>query len=189
MPSQLSNFQRRQLEVLVRVTPHAMIGHILNATVLAVVVAGAIPAAHLIAWCGYTYAIALAVLFRRARNRSRVPRNFRRAARRTATYAFFLALPWASMGVLYMGPWDTDEELIIVALTVGMAASGTILLSAFPAAALGYMSAILIPAAAKCFFLFNQKGYVLLGILTLIYWGFLAALIARITGDLQIIRI
>jgi PAS domain S-box-containing protein len=185
MPSQLSHFQRRQIEVLVRVTPHAMAGHILNATVLAFAVAGAIPASHLIAWTGYSYAIALAVLYRHARNRLRIPKSFPRAARRATAYAIFLALPWASAAVLYAGAVGRDEELIIVALAVGMAASGTILLSAFPGAALGYMSAILIPGAGKCLFLFDQRGYLLLGVLVLSYWGFLAALLAKITGDIK----
>ena len=39
------------------------------------------------------------------------------------------------MAVLYLGALPHDEELILVALVVGMAASGTILLSAIPAAA------------------------------------------------------
>jgi PAS domain S-box-containing protein len=161
-----------------------MAGHILNATVLAAALAGTIPAAQVIAWCGYSYAVALVVLYRHARNRSRVPRSFRRAARRATAYAVFLAVPWTSMGVLYLGALGHDEELIIIALGVGMAASGTILLSAIPAAAFSYMSTILIPTAVKCL-LVNQKSYVLLGILALSYWGFLAALIARITGEMN----
>jgi two-component sensor histidine kinase len=185
MPSQLSHFQRRQLEVIVRGTPHAMAGHILNTIVLAVALAGAVPAVQLIALCGYSCAVASVVLYRHARNRLRVPRNFRRAARRVAVYAVFLSLPWAGATVLYTGAVGHNEELIIVALVAGMAASGAILLSAIPAAAFSYMSAILIPGAAKCFFLVNQKGYVLLGILALSYWGFLAALISRIAGDIK----
>src|SRR5215813_12872613 len=181
----LSHFQRHQLEVIARVTPHAMAGHILNTTVLAIAVAGSIPTIQLIIWCSYSYAVALAVLYRHARNRARVPKNFRRAAGKATAYAFFLALPWASMAVLHLGALAHDDELILVALGVGMAASGTILLSAMPAAAFSYMSGILIPTAAKCLVLLNQKGYVLLGILAISYWGFLAALIAKITREIS----
>ena len=184
MPLPLSHFQRHQLDVIARVTPHAMAGHILNTTVLAIAVAGSIPTIQLIIWCSYSYAVALAVLYRHARNRARVPKNFRRAAGRATAYAFFLALPWASMAVLHLGTLAHDEELILVALGVGMAASGTILLSAVPAAAFSYMSGILIPTAVKCLVLLNPKGYVLLGILALSYWGFLAALIAKITREI-----
>ncbi len=185
MQLQLSHFQRHQLEVIARVTPHAMAGHILNTTVLAIAVAGSISTIELVIWCSYSYAVAVAVLYRHAKNRERVPKNFRRAARRATAYAFFLALPWASMAVLHLGALAHDEELILVALGVGMAASGTILLSAVPAAALSYMSGILIPTAVKCLVLPNPKGYVLLGILALSYWGFLAALIAKITREIS----
>jgi PAS domain S-box-containing protein len=185
MQSKLSHFQSHQLEVIARVTPHAMAGHILNTTVMSVAVIGTIPATELITWCGYSYAIAVVVLYRHVRNRSRIPRSFQRAARRATIYSFFLAVPWTSMAVLHLGALGHDEELILVALGVGMAASGTILLSAIPTAALSYMSVILIPTAVKCFALVNQKGYVLLGFLAVSYWGFLAALIAKITGDIN----
>jgi PAS domain S-box-containing protein len=185
MQSQLSHFQRHQLEVVARVTPYAMAGHILNTTVLAIAVAGSIPTTQLIIWCSYSYVIALVVLYRHARNRTRVAKSFRRAADRATTYAFFLALPWASMAVLHLGALAHDEELILVALGVGMAASGTILLSAVPGAAFSYMSGILIPTAVKCLVLLNQKGYVLLGVLALSYWGFLAALIAKIMREIS----
>ena len=106
----LSHFQRHQLEVIARVTPHAMAGHILNTTVLAVAVAGSIPTVQLIIWCIYSYAVALAVLYRHGRNRARVPKNFQRAAGRATTYAFFLALPWASMAVLHLGALRTTKS-------------------------------------------------------------------------------
>ncbi len=185
MQPQLSRFQRRQLEVIARVTPHAMAGHILNTTIMAIAVVGSIPTMQLIIWCSYSYAVALVVLYRHVRNRARVPKRFGRAARRATVYGLFLALPWASMAVLYLGALAHDEELILIALGVGMAASGTILLSAVPAASFSYMSAILIPTAVKCLVLLNQKGYVLLGFLALSYWGFLAALIAKITREIS----
>jgi PAS domain S-box-containing protein len=89
------------------------------------------------------------------------------------------------MGGFHMGTLAHDEELILVALIVGMTASGTILLSAIPVAAFSYMSAILLPGAVKCLVFLNQKGYVLLGVLALSYWWFLAALIAKITREIS----
>src|SRR5215472_17209174 len=65
-------------------------------------------------------------------------------------YSFFMALPWSSLLVLELGALSHDLELILVALAVGMAATGTILLSAVPPVALVYMSIILIPSALKC---------------------------------------
>jgi two-component sensor histidine kinase len=184
MQTALSLFQRRQLEVIARVTPHSMTGHILNTTVLAIAVAGSIPTAQLAIWSTYSYAIALLVLYRHMRNRGRMPRNFQRATRRATLYACFLALPWSVIAVLYMGQLAHDQELILVALIAGMAASGSILLSALPLAAFSYMSGILIPSALKSFLLLN-KGYLLLGVLVLSYWWFLAALLSKVAREIS----
>jgi len=184
MQTPLSLFQRRQLEVIARVTPHSMAGHILNTTVLAVAMAGSISTAQLIVWSTYSYAIALLLLYRHMRNRGRVPRNFQRATRRATVYACFLALPWSVMAVLHMGELAHDQELILVALIAGMAASGSILLSALPTAAFSYMSGILIPSALKCFLLLDNRSYLLLGVLVLSYWWFLAALISKVAREI-----
>jgi PAS domain S-box-containing protein len=89
------------------------------------------------------------------------------------------------MSALYLGALAHKEELILVALAVGMAASGTVLLSALPAAAFAYMSGILIPGAIKCLLLFDQRGYLLLGVLAVSYWWFLAALITKVTREIR----
>ena len=185
METPLSQFQRRQLEVIARVTPHSMAGHLLNTTVLAVAVAGTIPARQLITWCIYSYTIALIVLYRHMRSRGQVPRNFQRATRRATIYAILLALPWSIMTVLHWGELARDQEVILLALAAGMAASGTILLSAIPIAALSYMSAILIPSAVKSLLFIDQKGYLLLGVLALSYWWLLAALIAKVSREIS----
>lgn len=180
-----SQLQSHQLEVIARVTPHAMAGHILNTTVLAIAVAGTIPRAQLIGWCTYSYAIALLLIYRHVKNRGRPPRSFERGAHRATMYAFFLALPWSAMAVLHLGALPYDEELILVALGVGMAASGTILLSAIPWAASSYMLGILIPTAVKCLLFTNQRVYLLLGVLALSYCWFLAALIAKVKREID----
>ena len=161
-----------------------MAGHLLNTTVLAVAVAGSIAPTQLITWCFYSYSVALFVLYRHLKNRGRSPRNFQRAAKKATIYSFFLALPWCSLVVLQLGGLAHDEELILVAVAIGMAACGTVLLSAIPTAAFSYMSAILIPSTLKCLAL-NQKGYFLLAALALSSWGFFAALIAKITRDIK----
>src|SRR5262245_5324098 len=184
MQSSPCHFRRAQVALTPRVTPYAMAGHIVNTTVLAVALAGSVRPAQLLIWCVYSYSIALLLLYRRLKNHGRSPRSVERPAKKAAIYAFFLALPWSSAAVLHLGTLSDNEERILVALAVGMAASGTILLSAVPRAALIYMSAILIPFALKCAIL-NQKSYLLLGVLALSCWGFLAALITKIAKGNQ----
>src|SRR5687768_15913661 len=110
----LSQFQSHQLEVIARVTPHAMTGHILKTTVLAFAITGSVHRLQLVSWCLYSYGIALALIYRHARSRGRSPVNFQRAVRRASAYAFLLALPWSIMVVLYLGSLSQVEELILV---------------------------------------------------------------------------
>ena len=142
-------------------------------------------ATHLIIWGAYSYGVALVLIFRYLRHRGRIARDFRHAAKRATVNALFLALPWSAVSVLYLGNLAHDEELILVALGVGMAASGTVLLSALPSAAITYMSGILLPSAVKCLVFLHHRGYVLLGVLALSYWGFLLALIGKITREIN----
>ena len=184
MQSILYEFQKRQILLIVRVTPYAMVGHLANTAVIAVALAGSVEPLPLIVWCAYSCSSALLLLLRHVRNRGRLPRSFQRAAKKVTIYACFLALPWSSLGVLYLGSLPERQELILVALGIGMAACATVLLSAIPRAAFIYMSVILIPTAFKCLLL-SDKGYMLLGTLALSYWGCLAALIAKTGRDIK----
>src|SRR5215813_2883230 len=184
MQSNVYEFQKRQVALIARVTPYAMAGHIANTTVIAIALASSVPPAPLIILCAYSFATALFLLYRHVKNRGRWPRSFQRAANRATIYAFLLALPWSSLAVLYLGSLSHGEELLVFALGVGMAACGTVLLSAIPPAAFSYMSVILLPSALK-YLLVGQRGYLLLGTLALSYWGCLAALIVKISRDIR----
>ena len=163
-----------------------MAGHLLNTTVQAVALAGSIPSAQLIVWCLYSYSIGLLLLYRHVRGRGHVPRSFERAARRATIYALLLALPWGSMSALYLGALGHDEELILVALAVGMSCQRHQSCSRpYRRQAFAYMSGILIPGAIKCLLLVNQRGYLLLGVLAVSYWWFLAALITKVTREIR----
>jgi len=169
---------------MARVTPYAMAGHIANTTVIAVALAGSVRPAPLIIWCAYSYLTALFLLYRHMKNRGRGPRSTQRAVKKATIYSFLLALPWSSLAVLYLGSLPHGEELILVTLGIGMAACGTVLLSAIPPAAFSYMSVILLPSALK-YVLVGQEGFLLLGTLALSYWGCLVALIAKTRRDIR----
>jgi hypothetical protein len=166
MQSNLYEFQKRQIVLIVRVTPYAMVGHLANTAVIAVALAGSVQPVPLIIWCAYSCSTALLLLFRHVKNRRRLPRSFQRAAKKVAIYAVLLALPWSSLAILYLGSLAESQELILVALGNGMAA------------------VILIPTAAKCLVV-SQASYLLLGTLALSYWGCLAALIAKTSRDVK----
>ena len=184
MQSTQYEFQRRQIVLIARVTPYAMVGHVANTAVIAIALAGSVQAVPLIIWCAYSCSTALLLLVRHVKNRGRSPRSFQRATKKVTIYAFFLALPWSSLAILYLGSLSQGEELVLMALGIGMAACATVLLSAIPRAAFSYMSVILIPTALTCL-LVGEKGYLLLGTLALSYWGCLAALIAKTSRDIK----
>ena len=183
MPSNQYQFQSRQIALIARVTPYAMAGHIANTTVVAIALMGSVRPSPLIIWCAYSYGTALLLIYRNMRNRTRWPSSFQRAAKKATIYAFLLALPWSSLGVLYLGSLSHGQELLLASLGIGMAACGTLLLSAIPSAAFSYISVILVPSAVK-YLLVGQEGY-LLGTLALSYWGCLAALIAKTGRDIK----
>jgi PAS domain S-box-containing protein len=162
-------FQKRQIDLIVRTTPYAMVGHLVNTAVIAAALAGSVQPVPLIIWSAYSCCVALLLLFRHVRNRGRLAHSFHRAAKKVVIYAFLLALPWSSLGILYLGSLSQGQELV---------------LSAIPRAAFLYMSVILIPTAFKCF-VFSQEGYLLLGTLALSYWGCLAAFIAKTSRDVR----
>src|SRR5262249_35907506 len=182
MQSNLHEFQRRQIVLIVRVTPYAMVGHVANTAVITIALAGLGAPVPLIILLAYLLFTALRLLLRPLENRRRLPRSFQRAAKKVTIYAFLLALPWSSLAILYLGSLSEGQELILVALGIGMAACATVLLSAIPFAAFSYMSLILIPSVLKCLLL-GHRGYLLLGTLALSYWGCLAALIAKTSRD------
>ncbi len=88
-------------------------------------------------------------------------------------YGTFLGLPWGILAGVLLGDLPARQEMILIALCVGMAASGSVLLSAMRPAAVAYFSAILIPLGFKCIFLATQKEYVILALLTVSFAAFL----------------
>ncbi len=92
-------------------------------------------------------------------------------------FAVLLALPWSILPVFYAGAINGHDEIVLIALAVGMAASGSILLAPIPVAGVTYQSIILLPLVVKCVFVLGTKNYLALGFLGLSYWFFLTLLI------------
>jgi PAS domain S-box-containing protein len=178
------DFQKRQIDLIVRTTPYAMVGHLVNTVIIAVALTASVHLVPLILWTAYSCSVALLLLFRHVRNLGRLPRSFHRAAKKVTVYAILLALPWSSLGILYLGSLSEGQELLLVTLGIGMAACATVLLSAIPRAAFIYMSVILIPTAVKCL-VFSQNSYLPLGALALSYWGCLASFIVKTSRDVR----
>ena len=167
-----------QVSAISRATPAALLGVAINATIVALSFWGSVPTLELLSWYFVTCIIGAYAGCRWRRNRSReLKRVSPRLLERATLLAILLALPWSVLVAFYLGALPHSNELILIALCAGMAASGSVYLAPVFPAALAYMLVILLPATLKCFLL-DAPGYGLLGWLTLSYAGFLLVVIA-----------
>ncbi len=173
---------RDQLASIARATPAAMVGYAINVVLAVLAFRDVLSAPKLAAWTVGSLAVCAIVFFRsvgssnRRRPGSSATGNPRRRVRNALLFSFLLALPWSCLGIEWAGSLG-DSEVILVALVVGMAASGSILLAPIPAAAIIYAATILVPLSIKCLFL-TFGDHLILGALALSYLAFLVGLIA-----------
>lgn len=192
--AELTRAHRDQLASLARATPAAMAGYAVNVAIAVLAFHGLIPGVELTVWAAASFAICWTVGIRSIR-RSKLKRQSPatelgsplRDAKKAWLFGLLLGLPWAILATRWVGILNGDSELIVVALAIGMAASGGILLAPIPAVAAIYVTTILLPLALKCFFVLGHQ-YVDLGALTLSFLLFLYGLIAT-TGRLFLERL
>jgi diguanylate cyclase (GGDEF)-like protein len=177
-----SSAHKEQLASIARATPPAMIGYAVNVALAAIAFHDSIPPGSLALWTTGALAICGFVGIRsirsgsRARAVSALSRTTRRPVRNALLFSVLLALPWTVLGICWSGALG-DNEVILIALVVGMAASGSVLLAPVPVAAVFYASTILVPLAIKTIFL-SFGNHLVLGALALSFLGFLIGLIA-----------
>lgn len=169
-----------QFGAITRATPMSVIGHLINTTIALVAFSSAAPWAPLLLWAVCSYAIGGWVLYRwlarsARRTADRRPRPGPQSVRKNVFYGAILAAPWGILGCWLLGQLPQHAELILIALCVGMSASGSVLLSAAYPAAIAYMAIVLGPVAVKC--LVFATGYTSLGALAVSFAIFLLSVI------------
>ncbi|MET0407438.1 MAG: EAL domain-containing protein [Hyphomicrobium sp.] len=176
-----SAVHRDQLASIARATPAAMAGYAINVILATFAFRASIPAVELATWS--TLALALSVYrglrsfrARRFARRTNDKIPVHRSARNAMVFSFLLGLPWCILGTAFAGTVG-DSEVILIALVIGMAASGSVLLAPVPAAAVVYAATILLPLAVKCLFL-PLGTHLILGLLALSFFAFLVGLIS-----------
>ena len=175
-----SSVHKDQLASIARATPAAMVGYSVNIVLAFIAFRNTIPSTPLAIWgsaalslCWYVGARSL----RRSCSKAGDEGQAVRSASKAMLFALLLALPWSVLAAAFAGTTATDGEVILIALTVGMAASGSVLLSPIPAAALIYAATILVPITMKCLFL-APGNHLMLGALGMSFLVFLIGLIA-----------
>jgi diguanylate cyclase (GGDEF)-like protein len=159
-----------------------MVGYGINVLLAFIAFRNLVPPAQLAAW-GVTalslcwYVGASSVLGRRSRVRGLTEGPPLRSARKALLFGLLLALPWSVLATAFAGTLTGDAQVILIALAVGMAASGSILLAPIPSVAVIYATTILAPLSIKCLFL-SSGDHLILGALALSFLAFLVGLIA-----------
>jgi len=157
---------KEQIASIARMTSFAMVGYAINVIIAFVAFIDFIPFDWLAIWAICTLAvcggIGLRALPRKVESKSK--RMNVRNANAALVYAFFLALPWTILAVSWVGWVDDDRQIILIALAVGMAASGSLLLTPIPLAASLYAVTILVPLIFEWAILGGEKNFVLAGL-------------------------
>jgi diguanylate cyclase (GGDEF)-like protein len=191
--TRLLNTSSFQFAAVDRATPLSMFAHVVNVTVALVAFHSSVRVDALALWGAASYAAAIWLVVRaifRARRKARTgaSRSGRTpSTRKAVVFGALLAAPWGVLGFWLLGELPQQQELILIALCVGMSAGGSVLLSAVYPAAVTYMACVLVPVALKCFLLAGSE-YLLLGTLALCFALFLLNLIdnyARLFAEKQ----
>jgi len=170
---------KEQMASIARTTSFAMVGYAINTIIACIAFEGAIPAKWLFAWatCSLAVCIGIGLQARAKRVEHKSKQRNIRNANISLAYAFLLALPWTVLAVSWIGSLDDDRQIILIALTVGMAASGSLLLMPIPPAAAVSAITILAPLIVKWSILGEEKNFILAG-LAASFLAFLLFLIA-----------
>src|SRR5689334_2857015 len=123
---------REQLSSIARATAYAMIGYAINTAIAVWAFWGQIAGLQLFLWAALSFALSAHVGARAASHRSSrtcEDAGFKpRSATKALALAFLLALPWSILAAWHNSV-DLDTQIVLIALVVGMAASGSILLA------------------------------------------------------------
>jgi diguanylate cyclase (GGDEF)-like protein len=158
-----------------------MVGYAVNTAVAIGEFRGIIPGVQLFAWAACSFGLCTFIGVRAVRSRPRSSDDAGaspvRSAHRALLFGVLLALPWTVLATEWVGNVASGSEVVLIALCVGMAASGSVLLAPVPAAAAAYAATILIPLVFKCLIVLGGR-YIALGALAISFLVFLLALIA-----------
>ncbi len=164
-----------------------MAAYALNSTIALIVIAQSGIGIAEATWALLAYGVAAIVAWRHLRRGHYTKEiSVTRGVQRITQYAFLLALPWGILASGFLGTLTQSEEFLVVTLTVGMSAAGSILLAPVFPAAVTYTVVILLPCLIKAVAI-GTTDKLYLAILIISFAGFLCAVVSA-TAKLSIER-
>ena len=133
-----------------------MVGYAANVLLAVIAFRGVIATAPLVVWAITGLSVCAFIGLRSVRKRDRAKirddGSSMRSVRSALMFGVLLALPWAILATVWAGQLQDTSEVVLIALTVGMAASGSVLFAPVPVAAVIYVAILLVPLILKCLF-------------------------------------
>lgn len=173
---------RAQLESVLRSSPSAMWGGLFNIIIAAIAHTESGAASRAMSWAIFASSITILVHRRRLQQLSAIDSEATdRQLREVIWTSALLAVPWAIFGIISMSSADPTQLIVVVALIVGMAASGASLLAPVYPAALVYLLIML--GTPLCIFVYNSEffEFKLLAALTISFAVFLTGLVRSLS--------
>ncbi|WP_244423194.1 response regulator [Bradyrhizobium sp. ORS 375] len=171
--------RRLQFGAIARATPLSIVSTLINTTVVLVSFRAVVDWNLLLLWSGVSYALGIMLLYRwfaqqRRNRRATGPRPPRKpkSARKNVIMAAIMAAPWGILGLWLFGQLPPEQEMVLIAASVGMAGGGSVLLSSVYPAAVTYVAVIIGPVIVRCLTL-PGSNYTMMGLMALSYGFFL----------------
>ncbi|MGJ4951154.1 response regulator [Bradyrhizobium sp. HKCCYLS20291] len=171
--------RRLRFGAIARATPLSIVSTLVNTTVVLVSFRAVVDWNLLLLWSGVSYALGIMLLYRwfaqqRRTRRATGPSSPRKpkSARKNIVMAAIMAAPWGILGLWLFGQLPPEQEMVLIAASVGMAGGGSVLLSSVYPAAVTYVAVIMGPVIVRCFTL-PGSNYTMMGFMALSYGFFL----------------
>lgn len=165
-----------QIAAVAQATPASMIFYLVNLVLAYFYFYAPGAFVFLSIWASVSATIALCVLYRSWHALPSPTRNSKRVIWRAVLYGALLGLPWGLLPIWFLADTPDVSTAVLSALTVGMAASGAILLAPIYPAALMYVACVLLPPLAKL--LAGSEQFQVLALLLICFAAFLLNIVA-----------
>ncbi|MGE3644951.1 MAG: EAL domain-containing protein [Beijerinckiaceae bacterium] len=142
-----------QIASILTYTPYMLMANLINAMVLSLALAGTEQQTAALAWSALVAIFALYAFLRWRNSRGRPRRNYAstRGPRRVTWNAALLGCMWAIVPLVFTGSAASGQQLIVIAITVGMICGGAFALSTVPSAAVFFVAPIVTAALVACY--------------------------------------
>jgi len=160
-----------QIASILRYTPYMLLASLINAIVLGMAFTGTAGQTAALVWCCALSGFVLYAYMRWRVAQRQARRTYAsvRGPRRVIVNALILGMIWAALPLLFLGYSNANLQVLVVAATIGMMCGGAFALTTVPAAAVAFVTPIVLATVAAAYLYQTPYG---------LHLGFLLVLFA-----------